>query len=488
VTDVTVDVFVSHTSADRPWAEWIAWELEAAGYSTRIQAWDFGAGSNFVLQMHEATRIAARTVAVLSPAFLESPYAAAEWAAAFRADPTGEQRKLVPVRVRECKPDGLLGSIVYVDVVGLSEGRSRAALLAGVTGGRAKPTGTPGFPGATTGAGAGTGEPVRRPREVGAAIFNVPVATRTFVGRTSQLQRLGEELVGKGAVAITQVHAIHGMGGVGKTQLAARFAREHRDDYDVVWGLRAEQPATLRADLAELAAQLGLVEASGEDEAQAVDAALLWLERSARWLVIFDNAPNPAAIGGLLVEGAGGNVVITSRTHADWGAIGARAVALDVWPREETVAFLRRRTSERDPDVLDGIADALGDLPLALEQAAAYANTQAITLSGYLHRLRDRAPELFAAGQPVGYEHTVATVWQLAFEQIATVPVAYELLAVCAFVGAERIPRELLEALAGHSTMPGVTGQDVDDRSLSSRMRRCRREISVQRPRRLRAC
>ena len=102
---MTVDVFVSYTSADRPWAEWIAWELEAAGYSTLIQAWDFGAGSNFVMEMHQAARVATRTVAVLSPAFLASPYAAPECAAAFREDPTGAQRKLVPVRVRECKPD-----------------------------------------------------------------------------------------------------------------------------------------------------------------------------------------------------------------------------------------------------------------------------------------------------------------------------------------------------------------------------------------------
>lgn len=179
--------------------------------------------------------------------------------------------------------------------------------------------------------------------------------------------------------------------------------------------------------------------------------------------MIFDNAPGPAALDGLLVEGTGGHVLITSRTHADWGAIGARPVALDVWPRDEAVAFLRGRTSERDPDVVDQVADALGDLPLALEQAVAYANTQAITLTAYLQRLHDRAPQLFSAGQPVGYEHTVATVWQLAFELIATQPVAHELLTVCAHVAAERIPRELLDTLADHSTTPGVAGQDVDD-------------------------
>jgi NB-ARC domain-containing protein len=99
----------------------------------------------------------------------------------------------------------------------------------------------------------------------------VPVTTRTFVGRHDQLQRLAEGLSGNGAVAITQVHAIHGMGGVGKTQLAARYAREHRSKYDVIWWLRAEQPLTLHADLAGLAVALGLV------DAEAVSRKRQWL-------------------------------------------------------------------------------------------------------------------------------------------------------------------------------------------------------------------
>jgi hypothetical protein len=170
-----VDFFVSYTSVDRPWAEWIAWELEAAGYSARIQAWDMRPGSNFVVEMDIATQVAEHTIAVLSPAFLESAYGRAEWAAAFAEDPTGEQRKLVPVRVRDCDPRGLLKAVVYVDVVDLSEQASSAALLAGVRAGRAKPVGAPGFPGRV--AARPAGERVRRP-DAGAAIFNVPKLRR----------------------------------------------------------------------------------------------------------------------------------------------------------------------------------------------------------------------------------------------------------------------------------------------------------------------
>ena len=93
--------FVSYTSADRQWAEWIAWQLEVAGYSTIIQAWDFLPGSNWVLNMKEATRTSERTVAVLSPDYLNSEFAQTEWAAAFAQDPSGKERKLLPVRVRQ---------------------------------------------------------------------------------------------------------------------------------------------------------------------------------------------------------------------------------------------------------------------------------------------------------------------------------------------------------------------------------------------------
>ena len=454
-----IDFFVSYTSADRPWAEWIASELDHAGYSAVLQAWDMQPGSNLVVGLDRAAQVADRTVAVMSPALVESPYFTAEWADVFRRDPTGVLRTLLPVRVRACNPDGLLGSIVYVDLVGLSESASRAALLTSVTGG-AKRADVPGFPRADTRV-KGSGERVRRP-EGGAAVFNVPVSTRSFVGRQGALEQLAAGLEGAGTVAVTQLFAIHGLGGVGKTQLAARYARVQRDAYDVIWWLRAEQPATLRADLAGLAATLGLVD-DYSDEQAALDAARGWLERSVRWLIVFDNAPGPDAIAEYLPEGDGGHVLITSRAHADWRAVGARPLELDVWRREESRAFLVRRTGEGDPGVLDAIADALGDLPLALEQASSYVNTKAITLSGYLERLGTRAPELLAAGGPAGYEHTVATVWQLAFEAVAERPTACALLQMCAQLAPEQIGRELLDALPQAAGTPAVSDRDVDE-------------------------
>ena len=140
------DFFISYTQADREWSEWIASTLEAAGYSTVLQAWDFSPGSNFVIEMQKAAASARHTIAVLSPDYLNSTHATPEWAAAFASDPTGEQRKLIPVQVRACEPEGLLKTIVFIKLVDLKKDEAARALLKGIKGRRGVPTRPPGFP------------------------------------------------------------------------------------------------------------------------------------------------------------------------------------------------------------------------------------------------------------------------------------------------------------------------------------------------------
>jgi tetratricopeptide (TPR) repeat protein len=147
--DESKDFFISYNKADQAWAEWIAFELEAAHYTTIIQAWDMRPGSNFVAEMDEAAKCAERTIPVLSSAYLTSDYAFAEWAAAFRHDPKGKLGKVLPVRIERCVVEGLLGPIVYIDLVDLDESQAREQLLAGVKRGRAKPASVA-FPGSST--------------------------------------------------------------------------------------------------------------------------------------------------------------------------------------------------------------------------------------------------------------------------------------------------------------------------------------------------
>ena len=145
------DFFVSYTSADKAWAEWIGFVLEEEGFTAVIQAWDFRPGSNFVLEMQRAATEADRTIMVLSPDYLKSQFASPEWAAAFAQDPQGLKRKLVPVMVRQCQPPGLLSSVVHISLVGEDESAAKGLLLNGLNAKRAKPAQRPSFPGAGAG-------------------------------------------------------------------------------------------------------------------------------------------------------------------------------------------------------------------------------------------------------------------------------------------------------------------------------------------------
>ena len=144
------DFFISYTQADRAWAEWIAWVLEEDGHEVLVQAWDFVPGSNWIQGMQAGVARAARTIAVLSPAYLESEYGTAEWQAAWASDPAGAQRKLLVTRVTDCDRPGLLAGVVSVDLFGTTEAEARARLRTMVSSaitGRAKPEVPPVFPG-----------------------------------------------------------------------------------------------------------------------------------------------------------------------------------------------------------------------------------------------------------------------------------------------------------------------------------------------------
>jgi hypothetical protein len=139
--------FLSYTLSDQPWAEWISWHIEEAGHRAIVQSWDFRPGSNFVLEMQKASRVANATIAVLSSEYIEKAFPSAEWAAALVKDPNGQKLGLIPVRVSDVEPPGLLSSIVYIDLVHVAnEEEAVSRLLNGIDPGRGKPASAPIFP------------------------------------------------------------------------------------------------------------------------------------------------------------------------------------------------------------------------------------------------------------------------------------------------------------------------------------------------------
>ncbi len=430
----TKNFFISYNRADRSWAEWIAWHLEEAGYTTVVQAWDFRPGSNFVVDMQSAASGAERTIAVLSPDYLTSSFTEPEWAAPFAQDPTGVKGLLLPVRVRECDPQGLLSQIVYIDIVGLLETAAKNALLAGVVRGRVPPANRPDFPGTQR------RPATQRPRFPGTLppVWNIPFNRNpNFTGRVDLLDGLRAALTSGKPAALTQ--AIHGLGGVGKTQTAVEYAYRFATDYEAVWWIRAEEGTTLAADYTALAVELRLPEKDASEQSVIVKAVRRWLGENAGWLLVFDNAQGVTDVRNYLPQGSTGHVIVTSR-NPNWKGV-VSTLPVELMDRNESVNFLLRRTKSTDDQSASILAEALGDLPLALEQAGAYIEETACLISDYLTLFQTNSQELLGRDARTDYNDTVATTWKVSFEQVKkTSPEAEDLLSLCAFLAPDEIP------------------------------------------------
>jgi len=274
------------------------------------------------------------------------------------------------------------------------------------------------------------------------AARNVPQARNpNFTGREEMLAELRATLTSGQAAELTQ--AIHGLGGVGKTQLAIEYAYRHRADYSVVWWVRAGELAALAGDYAALAAALDLPQKDVRDQAVVVEAVRRWLEQNTGWLLVFDNAGEPADIREYLPRSAAGHVIITSRNPA-WGTV-ARPLGIPVFERPTSVEFLLKRTGQADREAAGKLAEALGDLPLALEQAAAYIEATGESLSGHLRMFRERRAELLKRPSPSS-DSTVAATWELSFQQVERrSPPAAALLNLCAFLAPDDIPLDIVQ-------------------------------------------
>ena len=281
---------------------------------------------------------------------------------------------------------------------------------------------------------------------------NLPPPNPSFTGRLEQLAAIQKTFQSSSAaVAITQT--IAGLGGVGKTQLALAYAHDQRDAYDLIWRLRANDPAVLDGELRLLGTKLGLP--LPPDDAQAARTMVLsWLNGSEkRWLLIYDNADEitPRELRPCL-PGGRGHVLITSR-RPHWSQ--AQTVRLGVFTAEEAAAFWPRRLvqsgklNQSEAETLAELAAELGCLPLALEQAAAYMATRQKSAAAYLRLYRERRRELWARAEPPDdYHATITTTWQMAFDHLRQTPGAAALLNLCCFLDPDDIP---LAAITKHA-------------------------------------
>ncbi len=306
-------------------------------------------------------------------------------------------------------------------------------------------------------------------------VFRVPYERNPyFAGRKDVLADLRARLTEKGRpAAISQGVAIRGLGGVGKTQTALEYAFRYREHYRAVVMVRAETERELLSGFAELAGVLGLAEADDLDQQAGAEAVRCWFETEGGWLLIFDNADDPELLKPFLPRHHQGHVLLTSRAHRFDMVNIRRPFSLGTLPRPDSVAFLLSRAERLDADAAERtaaaeIAEELGDLPLALEQAGAFVLEKDQRFASYLADYRQHGLELLNRGRPVveGHPDPVATTWLMNVQAVeASAPASADLLRGCAFLAPNEVPEEIL-TLGGAELGPVIAGVMAADSAM----------------------
>jgi len=283
---------------------------------------------------------------------------------------------------------------------------------------------------------------------------NVPPRNLHFTGRVDLLENLRARMA-EGTTAVLP-EALHGMGGVGKSHLALEYVYKHGREYDLVWWIAAEHAAQIGASFVDLALRLNLPVSTEQNTAvPAVLDALRLGKPHERWLLIFDNADDPRVVQSFFPESETGRILVTSR-NPNWDE-AARPLRVDVFDRAESVELLRKRIPELTDEDADKLAAALGDLPLAVAQAASWLAETGMPAHEYLRLFEDKRAELLSTSPPAGYDLPVQVAWDVSLDRLAdTHPSAMRLLQVWSFFAPEQIPRQIFRGGRAVTAVPDL--------------------------------
>ena len=241
------------------------------------------------------------------------------------------------------------------------------------------------------------------------------VAGERFVERDEQ-KHLHELIVGP----TIQHTVLVGMRGCGKTQLAASLAEQCEEaNWSLVAWINAVSPDTIQSDLVELAKQLQIDTSDQPAPKDIVNRLFTRLKSAppANRLIVFDNVEDINHLRGLMPNGNGLRVVATTTNNVGWEDQAWTTIRVGVFDRSESIDYLLRVTKSDDHDTADALAKRLGDLPLAIAQAAAFAQKRKLDLAQYLERLDDyRSGDVMPAIRGDYYARDVTTALRVAID------------------------------------------------------------------------
>ena len=405
---------------DQMWGEWLAEVMSNGGFVVRRQS----LAESFADPMTDDDTSdddgpRGTTVTVVSAAYLTR-----------RGDQAvSRPGHAVYVTVTQPLPDFASGASVFVAGVSQDEAIDRVHGLLGITGGPHAPA---------------VSYPGDEPR-----ISRVNARNVRFTGREDDLSELRNALRTAGTAVVVSPIALHGLGGVGKTQLALEYVHRFMSDYDVVWWLECGQPQFIDVALADLSdrvqSEFGVAPppgATADMKAKFVIDLLSAKRVVPRWLLVYDNAEDIDAVDKYLPSG-GGHVLLTSR-NGDWVA-RTRPIEIEVFRREESIAHMLRIAPDISQDEANEVAGVLGDLPLAVEAAATYLKTSGFSVQEFLGRLKQDAARTLSDAT---YPGNVSTAWDPSLDLLKErSPAASRLLELCS-VMAPGIARDVVYSSA----------------------------------------
>ncbi|WP_369233416.1 FxSxx-COOH system tetratricopeptide repeat protein [Streptomyces sp. R21] len=281
------------------------------------------------------------------------------------------------------------------------------------------------------------------------AVWQAPRRNRRFIGRTELLEKVYGAFSAAGADGCSV--ALLGPGGVGKSQLALEYVHRFAGEYDIVWWVSAAGRVTARQKFAELAPRLGITDAG--DLGATIRAVKGGLDATAQpWLLVLDGAGDPERVLDLVPEGRGHVLVTTHRS--EWAAHAA-TMTVPVFERNESVAFVGRRTARLSDREAEQLADAVQDMPLLLDQMAGWLDlNRTASVDDYIRELQEGRPEGFGVLESAHYPQNFRVVWSTLYNSLRDdFRPAWDLLNLLSCFSPEVVPVRLLQT-ARHSDLP----------------------------------